>query len=187
MGTTDLEEHDNYSPNKIFSTAADHSAKKVEADRKRKATDKAKESRRRSKYIQLNDTAAARSAYNRDDGGISPEQVDDDIPTGELEQLKTSFYETKVVITEERRREIERSTRGQAESEQWMVERRKKLTASKVGSIAKMRNTTKRSSKVKNYCIVVLEAMKPLGMAWQLRRKQDKTISLTDEGMIIQI
>ena len=138
------------SPNKIFSTAADHSAKKVEADRKRKATDKAKESRRKSKYIRLDDTAAARSAYNRHDGGISPEQVDDDIPTGELEQLKTSFYETKVVITEERRREIERSMRGQAESEQWMVERRKRLTASKVGSIAKMRKTTKRSSKVKN-------------------------------------
>ena len=84
-----------------------------------------------------------------------------------------------MVITEERRREIERSTRGQAESEQWMVERRKRLTASKVGSIAKMRKTTKRSSKVKIYCIVVLEAMKPLGTAWQLRRKQDKTISLT--------
>ena len=138
------------SPNKIFSTAADHSAKKVEADRKRKATDKAKESRQRSKYIRLDDIAAARSAYNRHDGGISPEQVDDDIPTGELEQLKTSFYKTKVVITEERRREIERSTRGQAESEQWMVERRKRLPASKVGSIAKMIKTTKRSSKVKN-------------------------------------
>ena len=32
------------SPNKIFSNAADQSAKKVEADRKRKASEKAKES-----------------------------------------------------------------------------------------------------------------------------------------------
>ena len=53
------------SPNKIFSTAADQSAKKVEADRKRKASEKAKESRRRSKYMQLDDTIAARTAYNR--------------------------------------------------------------------------------------------------------------------------
>jgi len=138
------------SPNKLFSITANHSAKKVEANTKRKATDKAKESRRKSKYLRLDDTAGARSAYNRYDGGISPEQVDDDIPIGELQRLTTSFYETKVVISEEGRKEIERSTRGQAESEQWMVERRKRLTASKVGSIAKMRKTTKRSSKVQN-------------------------------------
>ena len=139
------------SPNKIFSTAADQSAKKVEADRKRKASEKAKESRRRSKYMWLDDTVAARTAYNRYDGGISPEQVDDDIPSDELKQLKTSFYETKVVITEERRTEFEKSTRGQVESEQGMVERRKRLTASNVGSIAKMRKTTKRSNKVKSF------------------------------------
>ena len=85
------------SPNKIFSTAADQPAEKVEADRKRKASEKAKESRRRSKYMRLDDTVAARIAYNRYDRGISPEQVDDDIPSDELKQLKTSFYETKVV------------------------------------------------------------------------------------------
>ena len=90
------------SPNKIFSTAADQSAKKVEADRKRKASEKAKESRQRSKYMQLDDTVAARTAYNRYDRGISPEQVDDDISSDELKQLKTRFYETRVVITEER-------------------------------------------------------------------------------------
>ena len=107
---------------KIFSTAADQSAKKVEADGKRKASEKAKESRRRSKYMQLDDTIAARTVYNRYDGSISPEQVDDDFPSDELKRLKTSFYETKVVITAERT-EIEKSTRGQVESEQWMVER----------------------------------------------------------------
>ncbi len=48
------------------------------------------------------------------------------------------------------RREIERNTRGQAESEQWFVERRKRLTASHVGSIAKMRKNTQRSNKVQN-------------------------------------
>ncbi len=43
--------------------------------RKRKATEQAKQSRQKSKYIRLDDTHAARSAHNRDDGGISPEQV----------------------------------------------------------------------------------------------------------------
>ena len=100
------------SPNKIFTDAADRSAKRVETDRKRKATDEAKESRRRSKYIRVDDnSAAARSAYSRHDGGISPEEVNDDIPSEQLEQLKTSFYTTKVVITEEEARDIEKTTR----------------------------------------------------------------------------
>ena len=38
--------------------------------------------------------------------------------------------------------------RGQVESEQWMVERRKRLTASNIGSIAKIRKTTTQSNKV---------------------------------------
>ena len=65
--------------------------------------------------MRLDDTVAARTAYNRYDGGISPEQVDNDIPSDKLQKLKTSFYERKVVITEERRTEIEKSTRGQVE------------------------------------------------------------------------
>ena len=65
--------------------------------------------------MRLHDTIAARTMHNRYNGGISPEQVDDDIPSDELKQLKTSFYETKVVITEERRKEVEKSTRGQVE------------------------------------------------------------------------
>lgn len=47
-----------------------------------------------------------------------------------------------VVTTEEEAVEIELSTREQADNEQWMIERRKRLTASKVGCIAKMRKTT---------------------------------------------
>jgi len=74
------------SPNKVFATTAHQCDRKVEADRKRKATEQAKHSRRKGKHIRLDDTDAARSAYNRDDGGISPEQVDDDIPTSELER-----------------------------------------------------------------------------------------------------
>ena len=93
--------------------------------------------------MRLDDTIAARTAYNRYDGGISSEQVDDDILSDKLELLKTSFYETEVVINEGRRKEIDKSTRGQVESDQWMVERRKRLTASNVGS--QNEKATKRS------------------------------------------
>lgn len=43
---------------------------------------------------------------------------------------------------------IEEETREQAENEKWMMERRKRITASNVGGIAKMKQTTKRSKKV---------------------------------------
>ena len=70
-----------YFPNKIFSTVANNAVKKAEDNMKRKATDKAKEGRQKRKYTRMDDTAAAHSAYNRRDGGISPEELDDDIPS----------------------------------------------------------------------------------------------------------
>ena len=166
VGTTDIENNYIYSLNMIFSTAADQSAKKVEADRKRKASKKAKDSRQRSKYMRLDDTVAARTVYNRYDGGISSEQVDDDILSDKLELLKTSFYETEVVINEGRRTEIDKSTRGQVESDQWMVERRKRLTASNVGSLAKMKKLQNEAKhKGLTIYVAVLEAMSLLNMA----------------------
>ncbi len=55
-----------------------------------------------------------------------------------------------MAITEQEAKQIEASTRDQADSTRWLVERRKRLTASKVGSIAKMRKNTKKSKKVQN-------------------------------------
>ena len=128
----------------------DCSAKRVKKDTKRKNTEAAKESRQRSKYAQTDDTAAAHSAYSRHDNGIMPEEVIDDVTPEHLEQLKTSFYLTKVVVTKEEAMEIEEQTRDQADSMQWLMEQRKRLTASKVGDIAKMKNSTKKSKKVQN-------------------------------------
>lgn len=137
------------SPNKVFSDTAECTAKRVQKDRERKNTEAAKESRRRSKYTSTDDTTAARSAYSRHDDGISPEEVTDDVTPELLEQLKTSYYRTKVVATGDEAKAIETRTRDQADGMQWLAERRKRLTTSKVGGIAKMRRTTKRSNKVK--------------------------------------
>ena len=138
----------NTSPNQVFTDVAEFTAKKYTNDIKRKATDTSKEKRRQSKYIRIDNTAAARSAYTRHDDGISPEQVTEDISPEELESLIYSFFETKVVITEEEAKSIEEKTRNQGKSEEWKSERRKRLTASKVGGICKMMDKTKRSKKV---------------------------------------
>ncbi len=52
------------------------------------------------------------------------------------------------MVTKEEAGNIEATTRGQGTCGKWMTERRKQITASNVGSIAKMRKTTKRCNKV---------------------------------------
>ena len=136
------------SPNKVYTNAAERSAKALATDRKRKATDKAKQQRRRSKYARKDDTAVARSAYNRHDGGIEPDQVTEDVTPEELAEEKARYYRTYVAVSQVQIKEIEEQTRDQADSDYWRLERRKRITASQVGGIAKMRETTKKANKV---------------------------------------
>ncbi len=76
-------------------------------------------------------------AYSRHDNGISPDEVIADISPDSLDQLKSSFYESKVVVTRDEARTIEAETKTQAESEKWSIERRKRITASKAGGDSK--------------------------------------------------
>ena len=62
--------------------------------------------------------------------------------------MKKSYYTTKVSVTKEQADDIEKDTREQSDSELWMLERTKRITASRVGAIVKMKRTTKRSKKV---------------------------------------
>ena len=55
-----------------------------------------------------------------------------------------------MVVTREAAQKIEEQTRAQAENNEWKYERRKRITASRVGGIAKIKKTTKRSNKVKD-------------------------------------
>ena len=138
------------SPNKVFTNTAERSAKKASNEKKRKATEEVKQQRQVSKYSRTGESTEARKAYSRHDSCTLSDEVDDDISPEHLEELKKSFYRTKVLVTPEEAIEIEQETRDQADSERWIVERRKRITVSLVGSIAKMRSKTKRNKKVEN-------------------------------------
>jgi len=56
-------------------------------------------------------TTAAREAYNRHDGGIAaPDDILDDTSMESLEQLKSTFFQTPVVLSHEEARDIEYQT-----------------------------------------------------------------------------
>ena len=135
--------------NPIYHDASQKLATKISKDRKRKATMKAKEQRRRSKYSKKDDSVNAQKAYSRHTGEIEPDEVTEDVSPETLEGLKQSFYENKVKVTKEEAKDIAQDTVNQGQSDLWRKERKKRLTASMVGSIAKMRDTTKKSNKVK--------------------------------------
>ena len=136
-------------PNEVFVDAADISAKRVEKDRERKATENSKASRQKVKYSHHNNSVAARRAYIRHDGLVEPDDIENDISPEYLDQLKTSYYAAKVVVSTQEKALIEEQTREQSNSSFWAEERTKRITASRVGSIAKMKKTTKKSNKVK--------------------------------------
>ncbi len=93
------------------------------------------------------DTPAAHSAYSRHYGGILSDQVTEDFSPEQLAtRTKICFYHTRVSVTQEERIQIEEQTRDQDNSDQWQQERRKQLTASVVGGIAKMKGKKKQES-----------------------------------------
>lgn len=168
------------SPNKIFTDTAQHSAKIARQDRKRKASDEAKQQQRKSKYAKKNDTAAARSAYSRHDDGIQPEQITENISSESLHELKSTFYRTRVTVTQEEARKIEEETRDQIDNEQW---RRKRITASMVGGIAKMKQTTKRSKKVESLLYSTFRGSQATRYGTLM---EQPTMWLTNDNMISQ-
>ena len=61
---------------------------------------------------------------------------------------QSKYSKTQVELTQEKADIIEQETREQSASDLWIKERSKRITASRIGSIAKMRKTTRRSEKV---------------------------------------
>ena len=115
----------------------------------RKSQHREKAKRRQSKHSQKDNSIAARKAYSRHDNLFEPDDLTDDVSPDTLKEIKIDYYKTNVVVSKEEAMEIENATRDQAGNNRWIKERKKWLTASKVGNILKMRKTTKRASKVK--------------------------------------
>ena len=101
----------NSSPNKAFKDVAQRSAKKVSSENKRKSKVTVKQQRRLRKISQKKESGKGRRAYSRHDGGISPDDIDNDISPDHLEALITGFYKTKVIVTSSEAKEIEQQTR----------------------------------------------------------------------------
>ncbi len=106
-------------PNQVFSDIAESSARKVDEDRKRKATETAKESRQRSKYSRNENPLAPRNAYSWHDDVIEPDDITNNVSPEYLDEMKNSFYTTRVKLTKEQADDTERDTRG---SNLWMRE-----------------------------------------------------------------
>ena len=101
------------SANGVFIDSAERRVRKLENDRKRKATDAAKESRRQNKYSK------------KDNSDIS-----NDVSQGHLMSLKQTFFDTKVKVDQEAADRTECDRKDQSHSDQWMKEREKCITAS---------------------------------------------------------
>ena len=109
--------------------------KNIGKEKERKAKDEVKRQRRMRKYSKKDDSSQARLAYSRHDGGISPDELNEDISPEHLDELKQGFYQTKQVATPREVTQIENDTRQQADCTEWLIERRKRITASMVGGL----------------------------------------------------
>ena len=79
-------------PNSIYSEVAQSTATKAESQRKQKATEESKRKRGKSKYSRTDNSVAAKKAYSRHDGDITPDDVVDDVSEEHLCELKESYY-----------------------------------------------------------------------------------------------
>ena len=81
---------------------------------------------------------------------IEPDEISDDVSLDYLNDMKQSFFTTKVAVSHEEAKPIEMNTLAQSGSELWMKERKMRITASQVGGILKMKKSTKKGNKVKS-------------------------------------
>ena len=124
----------------------------VDQDRKRKSSQQAKQQRKKSRQTSVDNSLSSRSSYSRYDGGPNATDVPQDVPPNHLQDLMVSFYKTKVVVTQQRAKELQLLTVQHGYDEVacsiWKAERRLRITSSIAGTIAKRRPTTQVRSSV---------------------------------------
>ena len=137
--------------NQTYKAVATKRTKKLTKDNKRKAREEVKLKRKRQKTS--HDSLQGRLDYSRyDNKGPNASEVPMDLSTDNLHDIMVKYYEANIKVTETSAEEINISTMGQSIGEfeqKWHEERRKRITASNVGQIAKRKPTTKVASKVK--------------------------------------
>ena len=86
--------------NPIIKAVSKEKAQQVEVDRKRKATDNAKSSRRETKYRMTNDhSLQVRKDYDRHDDSPGVPEVDAGIPQAYLRNLTLDYYTANVTVS----------------------------------------------------------------------------------------
>ena len=112
-----------------------------------------KQRRKAVKYKKTNDDSLkARTDYDRHDDGPG---VAEDLSEEYLQNLMVDYYNANVKLSAAKMLEVEASTKNQGVADElatnlWMAERKKRITASVCGNIAKRRSTTKVANAVKS-------------------------------------
>ena len=134
-----------------YKTVATKRAKELAKSKKRKTSEKAKLQRKKRKTA--HNSFQGRLDYSRyDNKGPNATEVPSDLSPDNLHDVMIKYYEANIKVTEASAEQITISTMGQSTGEfeqKWQEERRKRITASNVGQIAKRKPTTKVATKVK--------------------------------------
>ena len=81
-------------------------SKEVEKDQKRKSLLPAKQQCKKSRQVSTENTLRLRRSYSHYDGGPNTTDVLVDIPAHHLQDLTVSFYKIKVVLTEQKAKQL---------------------------------------------------------------------------------
>ena len=137
--------------NQTYKTVSTNRTKILEKDNKRKASEEVRLQRKKKKTT--HDSLQGRLDYSRyDNKGPNASEVPSDLSSANLHDVMIKYYEANIKVTEASAEQITISTMGQSTGEfeqKWHEERRKRITASSVGQIAKHKPTTKVATKVK--------------------------------------
>ena len=155
-GTVAWEKATGTEANPVFMTYTKNYTREVERNRKRKASEEVKQRRSARKYRKTNDDSLqARHDYARHDDGPGVLDVNHDVPGDYLQGLMMDYYKANVLVSPAEVLEVEAATRSQGTADElasnlWMTERRKRVTSTVCGQIAKRRSTTKVANLVKS-------------------------------------